>query len=222
MPTKPYISKSNPKVLVIGHDPRLQKSDTIAEYSLFADYYFRTEPESGSEKRKFGIAKAVFDFVLEMTNRKISVDEICVTNLCNENLPHAPKGKTVYIPEEKALKGIKEIKKILTEHPTIKLIFTMSLQVNYWLQKLNFYNGDNEFINLSEPFEKGIKNPLPYFEPKETRSFLKVCGNEYKVNDLPNISVFPVLHIKSYPLKGKFITYEKKYNGLVEKISILF
>ena len=31
-----------PKVLLIGHDPRLQSSETIADYALFSNYYFLT------------------------------------------------------------------------------------------------------------------------------------------------------------------------------------
>ena len=46
-----------PKVLLIGHDPRLQTSDTIAKYALFADYYFREQPKNSSGKRKYNFAK---------------------------------------------------------------------------------------------------------------------------------------------------------------------
>ena len=48
--TKPWIPE-NPKALVIGHDPRLNRSDTIAEYSLFADYYFQSIRTRTSEKK---------------------------------------------------------------------------------------------------------------------------------------------------------------------------
>lgn len=218
MPTQPYISKSDAKVLVIGHDPKLQKSNTVADFSLFADYYFRPEPKSSSEKRKYELAKAVFNFILKITKGKISKDEICVTNLCNEDLPHAPKGKTVYIPQEQAMKGIREIRDLLSKYPSIKIIFPMSLQVNYWLQKLNFYIADSDFVRNSEPILKGINNSSPYFEATKKGTFLGICGNEFKVPEFPNITVFPVLYIKSYPPKGRFMAYRKNYSGLSKKV----
>lgn len=52
-----------PKVLLIGHDPCLRKSDTIAAYALFSDYYFKfkSEPLNGSDRRKYGLAKNSFE-----------------------------------------------------------------------------------------------------------------------------------------------------------------
>jgi len=44
--TKDWKAISEAKLLLIGHDPRFQESDTISEYSLFADYYFKPEPYS--------------------------------------------------------------------------------------------------------------------------------------------------------------------------------
>jgi len=39
-PTQPYGDITKAKVLIIGHDPRLQQSDTMAGFCFFADYYF--------------------------------------------------------------------------------------------------------------------------------------------------------------------------------------
>jgi hypothetical protein len=53
MNTNDWPAQIEPKALLIGHYPRLQKSDTSADYALFADYHFRNEiPTSPAEKRK--------------------------------------------------------------------------------------------------------------------------------------------------------------------------
>lgn len=57
---KPFGDLKTAKVLVIGHDPRLQKSNTIAEYCFFADYFFRPLPKSPSELRKYKLAESLF------------------------------------------------------------------------------------------------------------------------------------------------------------------
>jgi hypothetical protein len=207
---KDWKSKLPAKVLIIGHDPRLQKSDTIAEYALFADYYFQGEPKSKSEKHKYDLAKSTFEQILEITCDKFKPEEFYLTNLCNTALPHAPKGKTVLISEDKATAGIKHIRQILKENLTIEFIFPMSLQVNYWLQKLEFYSSDTDFVKETEPKEKGIKNTEPYFEAKKSRTFLKVCGNQYRITNGKQI-VIPVLHSKNYPLKANFSAYLSNY-----------
>ena len=204
MKTEDWKAIETAKALVIGHDPRLQKSDTIAPFALFADYYFRLEPTKPSERSKYGLAKATFDHINYLTNNKIKSNKVYITNLCNESLPHAPKNKMVYIPREKATEGLNNIKKILKENPDIEYIFPMSLQVNYWLQKLGFYTSDNEFLDLTEPREKGLQKDPKYFEPKNNRTFLLICGNIYKVTD-GHQNVIPILHTKNYPLKGNFL-----------------
>jgi hypothetical protein len=82
----------------------------------------------------------------------------------------------VYIPSEKAIEGLDSIKKILKEYPTIEYIFPISLQVNYWLQKLGFYTSEDSFLVKSEPIETGIQYDRPYFEPKNSKTFLLICG----------------------------------------------
>ena len=101
------------KVLVIGHDPRLRETNTLASNAFFADYYFRSIPTQRSERAKYNLAEAVFGYIGYLTSYKYSADQIVLTNLCNFALPHAPKGKTVFIPEEKARQGINEINDML-------------------------------------------------------------------------------------------------------------
>ena len=215
MKTNDWKSLDDAKIVVVGHDPRLQVSDTIATYAFFADYYFKPEPKSGSEKRKYGLAKSAFEHILYLTNNKFTPEQIYITNLCNDALPHAPKNKTVLIPKDKAIDGISNIRQILTTNPSIEIIFPMSQQVNYWLQKLEFYAGRKEFVENSEPKTKGLINTPPYFEPKKGRAFKLVCGNQYKVVNNKQL-VIPILHTKNFPLKHNFKTYEDCYQKITE------
>jgi hypothetical protein len=204
------------KVLVIGHDPRLQVSNTLADKAFFADYYFRSIPTRRSERAKYKLAEAVYSYIGHLTSYKYSADQIVLTNLCNDSLSHAPKGKTVYISEEKAHHGIDEIHNILSRSD-IKVIFAMSLQVNYWLQKLGFYTALEEFLSAAEPKQKGVNNELPYYEPIRGRAFTLICGKQYTTND--QRGVFPILHVKNWPLKDPFAkAYAKSYEACINTL----
>lgn len=48
-----------PRALLIGHDPRLQISDTQAEYVLFANYFFDNTIKDKAFKSKYGLAASV-------------------------------------------------------------------------------------------------------------------------------------------------------------------
>jgi hypothetical protein len=206
-----------PKALLIGHDPRLQQSDTQAEYVLFANYYFDKTIRDRAFKSKQGLATSAFNQITHITNGKIKPEEIYITNLCNSALPHAPKDKTVYIPEEKAITGVENIKQIIGENQGIEYIFPMSLQVNYWLQKLGLYDSNDEFVEKSTPRTKGILNEPPFYEAKENRTFLMICGNSYQVIG-GNQTVIPILHAKCFPLNQRFRAYKPAY----ERISNYF
>ncbi len=198
------------KILVIGHDPRLRDSDTIAEYCFFANYYFKEKLTSNSDKRKYALANNTFEQILYLTNNKYCVRDIFLTNLCNEELPHAPRNKTVLIPYEKARQGLSHILKIL-EKGKIEYIFTLSLQVNYWLQKLKFYNAEKDFLEAAEPKQKGVDNSQPFYEPMRPKSFQLICGNVYNSQDR-RYKVIPILHPKNYPLTGNFLCYQIQYD----------
>ena len=215
MKTKDWKPTRPAKALVIGHDPRLQESDTQAQYALFADFYFKEKEELNEpgDKAKYGLAKSTFDQILDITNGKIQPDEIYVTNLCNDSLPHAPKGKQVYIPRIKAEVGLANIRNILTNNPTIEYVFPMSLQVNYWLQKIGLYDSQTDFVTLSEPVEDGLNNDPPYFQPRRNRTFLLICGNVYLVKD-GNQKIIPILHTKQYPLTKRTQAYGPAYERI--------
>ena len=107
---KDYGNLKKAKVLVIGHDPRLQLSNEIAEYCFYANFYSKNDIKTRQDKRKRALATSVYECIFELTNNKFSTEEIYITNLCNGELPHAPKKKTVYIPIDKAKDGINRIK----------------------------------------------------------------------------------------------------------------
>lgn len=159
------------------------------------------------------MAASAFNQITHITNGKIKPEEIYITNLCNSALPHAPESKTVYIPEEKAIAGVENIKRIIEENQSIEYIFPMSLQVNYWLQKLSLYYSNDEFIEISTPKTIGIQNEPPYYEPIGKSPFLMICGNRYRVTGGTQV-VIPILHAKCFPLNKQFKAYESAYERM--------
>lgn len=215
--TKPFC-KSEPKkakVLVIGHDPCLQKSSTQAEYAFFADYYFRPIPKQRNELAKYRLAETVFCYIAYLTTHKYTADQLILTNLCNNMSPRAPKGKTVLILEEEAQAGINELRGILKQSK-VEVIFAMSQQVNYWLQKLNFYSPVPAFLKGAEPKEIGMNKIAPYYEPQHKGVFNLICGKCYIMS---HHKLYPILHAKNWPLKGSFaVTYGKSYENCVNEL----
>lgn len=112
----------------MGHDPRLHRSDTVAPFALFADYYFRPEPSVASERRKFGLARCLFECLGDLTQEHLAPSDVLVTNLCNSPLPRAPRGKAALIREREARQGIEQLETLLALG-SIHLIFAMSQQV---------------------------------------------------------------------------------------------
>ena len=87
----------------------------------------------------------------------------------------------------------------------------MSLQVNYWLQKLGFYPPVDEFLSDAEPKKRGVSNEPPYYDPTRGRAFTLICGKQYITNDRQ--SIFPILHVKNWPLRDP---YAKAYTKSLE------
>jgi len=203
------------KVLVIGHDPRLLKSLTLADHSFFANYFFKPIPTKRNEYAKYKLAEAVYSYIHFITNYKYKSDELYITNLCNDALPPV-KNKTVYISKEKAEKGLLEIKNVLAESK-IELIFAMSQQVNYWMQKLDFYNSNNDFLKKAEPKLRGVNANPPYYLTRESEAFRLICAKKYKVDE--KHTLIPILHVKNWPLKSSFErVYEKSYIQLINEL----
>jgi hypothetical protein len=202
MRTKDWKPNIPAKVLLIGEDSNLQWSDKVAEYAMFADYYFRRFPEDDGERARNVESRKLFTHIKDLTDNKISTDEVYVTNLCNDDVEQSPKGKRVLIPEEKARKGVAHIEWILSENPTIKYIFAMSTQTNYWLQKAGFCACDEDFLAAAEPRHVGIDSIPPYYQPIKGQAFSFICGKIYDAVAYP-AKVIPILPAKDYPLSDK-------------------
>jgi len=91
----------------------------------------------------------------------------------------------------------------------------MSLQTNYWLQKLGFYGDDNNFIEEAQPRRKGLEDmSAPFYQPVNGKAFESICGNIYPATNHP-VKVIPILAAKDYPLKGR---NKELYTEAYEKI----
>lgn len=193
---KPYGDLQKAKVYVIGHDPRLKNSDTAAKYVFFLDLLESSPPGGGSQKAKYNLACSVIEYVMRLTSWRLSINEMYFTNLCNEFLPHAPKGCTVLISDEVADSGIREIENTIASGAP-KLILPMSLQVFYHMVRADFVTGDKErldtFIQKAIPREKWRN--LGAYKESGAAPFLDVCGVVFYHNQVP---VIPILHIKSW------------------------
>lgn len=214
MRTKDWKAIKNAKVLVVGEDSNLQWSETVPEYVMFADYYFRSFPEDHGERSRNVEARNLFDYITWLTAKKVTPEEIYITNLCNDSLEPSPKGKRVFIPQTKALKGIEHIKWILSQNPSIKYILAMSLQTNYWLQKAGFCAANAAFLTAAEPRRKGMENEQPFYQPINGKAFSLICGNRYEIEESP-VQVIPILPAKDFPLSEQNIErYKEHYQDL--------
>lgn len=219
MRTKDWKAKKDAKILVVGEDSNLQWSETVPEYVMFADYYFRSFPEDHGERSRNVEARNLFNYITSLTANKVTPTEIYITNLCNDNVEPSPKGKRVFIPEAKALKGIEHIRWILSENPSIEYIFAMSLQTNYWLQKADFYAGDADFLSAAEPRRVGMENEQPFYQPVNGKAFSSICGNVYEVKE-SLVKVIPILPTKDFPLSGQNIErYKEAYENIFNYFS---
>jgi hypothetical protein len=208
-----------PIVLVVGEDSNLQWSDTATEVAMFADYYFRSFPEDDGERSRNVESRNLFNHLTFVTLNSVKPSEMYITNLCNDYITPAPKGKRVFIPEEKAIKGLSHIEWVLEQNPSIKYVLSMSLQTNYWLQKLEFYGDDEAFVYGAQPRRKGLESlEDPYYQPVDGKVFRSICGNIYDAKKFP-VKVIPILSAKNYPLRGKD---EELYAGAYEKIRSFF
>lgn len=198
METKPWGDLSKAKVLVIGQDPNLRKSPTMAEFAFFADYYFRPKPSQQSERRKFDLATSTFQFIRYLTAGLIKDEEVCLTNLCNEKLPRpnfeSYPNALFYIDKVRAERGIEKIKQILA-HENIKIVLAMSQQVNYWLGSLGVYSPEEDFVKGSIPDADYASMNPPAYKPRQERMFTMICGRIYPIKGY-SACVIPITHVK--------------------------
>lgn len=215
MRSKDWKPKEEAKVLVIGEDPNLQWSDQIAEYPMFADYYFRKVPYDHGERSRYVEAKTLFDMVKTLTDNTYLVTEVYITHLCNESLPHAPKGKRTLIPEHWALRGVEHIRWILEQNPSIELILACSMQANYWLQKSGLVVADEAFVKGAEPRRTGIQSEPPFYQPVNPKVFRDIVGKFTQLTDNASIRVLPLLPVRDFPLRERNI---EQYGDVYEEV----
>ena len=199
-------------ILVIGQDPRLQRSQAEAETAFFFDYLARPRPASRSEARKYDLAKAVWDYAGDLAGRDVSLEELYVTNLCNQFLDHTPGSGTVLIPDDVARRGVEQIAQTVADGD-FKVILPMAVQTFYGLCRWSFIDeGDSELIVR---FLKGAR-PRPskaeqgVYVQSGSAPFLAVCGRRFHHRGVP---VVPIVHVKQWPLKPRMV----KYKGPMER-----
>lgn len=174
---------------------------------FFLDYLckYETYPSYGPEKRKYGLARAMVDYVSELAGYQVPLDSLYVTNLCNEFLPSTQGKGTVWIPEAQAKKGYQEICRA-TNQGHFKVIIPTSCQVFYHLARLGFLDEKSEqialFIERSAPQKNKQKQGV--YATSSKAPFLEVCGEKFHHDRIP---VIPVLHVKQWPIQAKAIRY---------------
>jgi len=205
--TSPFGEPGKATLLVIGHDPRLQHSAAEASTAFFFDYLTRPRPTWGPEASKYDLAQAVWDYISDLAGRRVELDELMVTNLCNEFLPHAPGSGTVLIPDDTARDGVRAIEEILVAG-RFRVIVPMAVQVFYHLCRLAFVDDELELVKA---FVAGA-SPRPeeaargLYRPVGRSPFLAVCGRCFHHRGVP---VVPVVHVKQWPLKARLARYRE-------------
>lgn len=204
---QPFGDPTIASILIIGHDPRLQNSLAEAEKAFFFEYLekHQVRPSYQPDARKYDLAHAVWDYVSELAGCRILLDQLYVTNLCNEFLPFSRERGTVLIPDNLAECGVYEISQIVS-HGNFRLIMPMSVQVFYHLCRLGFLDEKDEtiltFIHKAGPIiskaEKGV------YKTTGTAPFLNVCGKLFHHRGIPLI---PIVHVKQWPLKARTARY---------------
>lgn len=193
---QPFGQWQSATILVIGHDPRLQRSQTEAEFAFFMEYLTRPRPTLRSEQRKYDLAEAVVSYVSELAGRPVALKELYVTNLCNEFLDHTPGSGTVLIPDDKATQGVEEIASIVTSG-NFRIILPMAVQPCYHLCRLGFLDEDTELVRrfLAEARPQAPKAAQGIYVQSGKAPFLAVCGKRFHHCGVP---VIPIVHVKQW------------------------
>lgn len=216
--TKDWSAVTTPKVLLIGENSTLQWSDEVIDSVMFLNYFFNPKPYDLGERSRFTEAKMIFELVDKLTAGWCTPQCVYATNLSLDIHPRAPKGKHLLIPEEFATEGIERIRKILTDNPSIKYVFAMGMQVNYYLQKLGFYGCNEKFIHGSQPKTIGLTNRPPYYQPVDAKVFRPICGNFFEIKG-SKVELIPILPAKDYPLTPENM---EKYGDCYEVVQQWF
>jgi len=203
--TKPFGDLTTATILVIGHDPRLQRSQAEAEVAFFLDYLARPRPTSHSEASKYDLAKAVVDYVGALAGREVSLSKLYVTNLCNEFLEHTPGSGTVLIPDDLARHGVQQITQAVALG-RFKVILPMAVQTFCHLCRLGFIDEDSEvirrFIHAACP--RASKAAQGIYVQSGRAPFLAVCGCRFHHRGVP---VVPIVHVRQWSSRRRATRY---------------
>lgn len=204
---KPFGDLETAIILVIGHDPRLQHSQAQAEFAFFLDYLTRPRPRLTSEASKFGLAKAVLDYVSELAGRDVALSELYVTNLCNQFIDHVPGSGTVLIPDALARQGVEQIgRTVAAGH--FKTVLPMAVQTFYHLCRLGFLDEHSDllarFVARAPPRANRAAQGL--YVQSGKAPFLAVCGELFHHC---GVSVVPIVHVKQWPLGKRMVKYRE-------------
>ena len=194
---RPFGDIHTATILVIGHDPRLQRSQAEAQVAFFLDYLARPRPAHRAEARKYGLARAVWEYVNDLAGHHVPLADLYVTNLCNEFLDHAPNSGTVLIPDDLAKRGVEQIAQIVAAGH-FKCILPMALQTFYHLCHWGFIDEKDseliaQFVAGARP--RASKAAQGIYVQTSSGSFLSVCGRRFHHRDVPTV---PILHVKSW------------------------
>jgi hypothetical protein len=214
--TKPFGDRSTAPILIIGHDPRLQRSRAEAETAFYLDYLARPCPGRRSEARKYELAQALLNYVRDLAGRHLAVENLFVTNLCNEFLDRPSVTGTIFIPDEYARRGVERIAEHVT-HGAFRLIMPMAHQTFYNLCRLGFLDEKSElvqrFVQQSTPRSTAASQGI--YQPVTSGAFLNGCGRLFHHRSIP---VVPILHVKQWPLRSTAARYAQPMQRASELI----
>jgi hypothetical protein len=202
---KPFGDIGTATLFVIGHDPRLQRSQAEASVAFFLDYLDRPRPSSRAEGRKYDLAQALWDYVQDLAGRDVSLAQLYVTNLCNEFLEHVPGSGTVLIPDDKAQRGAEEIAQSVADGH-FQVILPMAVQPFYHLCRLGFLDDDSELVRrfVAGARPRPAKAAQGVYEQSGKAPFLAVCGQRFHHRGVP---VVPIVHVKQWPLNRRMVRF---------------
>ena len=200
------------RILVIGHDPRLKRSDAQAQYAFFLNYLKEPRPTCPAERRKYDFASSVVSYIRYLGGPSVSLEDMFFTNLCNEFLELPTFGGTVLITDDVAERGTQAIEDILSSG-SFKVILSMAPQVLYHLVRLGFVANPDEnflaFLRAARPSPAAVDRKA--YVPIGASPFLMVCGRKYYHRG-DGVPLIPVLHVKQWPLNKRM---EPHYGSLM-------
>jgi hypothetical protein len=217
---KPFGDIYKATILIIGHDPRLRTSLSETEQVFFLDYLnkFDSPPSYGPNKKKYELAHAIWDYIDHLAKQHMPLDKLYMTNLCNQFLPSIHGQGTVLIPDELAQQGVEAIRKAARQGH-FRVIVPMSVQTFYHLCRCGFLDEkQNDILHafLRDAQPSSIKAAQGIYVTKGQAPFLNVCGHRFHHQGIP---VIPVVHIKQWPLKARFVRYIIPMQNAQEEIS---